>query len=179
MLGEENKRRKQVSGACSPCRKRHSGCDESRPCKQCIKRGSPSLCEDHPRKKRKVNRWIPSGNENSAQLAKESYADIQSSNISSRIKLQNAKTTKITSQSDANVSITTITCEDDLENYLSSQSFPFLNTSENLKRIQIVSIDRTLFDQILQSNMNMKSYITSLQQFENSFIIGRLFENYS
>jgi len=48
-------KRKQVKQACVNCRKRHIACDETRPCKQCVKQGTTDTCKDVPRKRRKTN----------------------------------------------------------------------------------------------------------------------------
>ncbi|KAK9766936.1 Transcriptional regulator of nonfermentable carbon utilization, variant 2 [Basidiobolus ranarum] len=47
-----NKRRK-TSRACSHCQKAHLTCDDSRPCKRCIKRNLATTCQDGQRKKAK------------------------------------------------------------------------------------------------------------------------------
>ena len=44
---------KKVSRACIHCRNGHLTCDDSRPCKRCIKRGLESTCIDAPRKTKK------------------------------------------------------------------------------------------------------------------------------
>lgn len=41
-----SKKRKKVIAACVYCRRSHMNCDESRPCKRCIKRGIGHLCHD-------------------------------------------------------------------------------------------------------------------------------------
>eukprot|EP01130_Rhizamoeba_saxonica_P017486 TRINITY_DN848_c0_g1_i1.p1 TRINITY_DN848_c0_g1~~TRINITY_DN848_c0_g1_i1.p1 ORF type:complete len:180 (-),score=35.38 TRINITY_DN848_c0_g1_i1:65-583(-) len=46
-------KRKQVKQACVPCRKKHIGCDDTRPCKQCVKKGIEHMCVDQARKRRK------------------------------------------------------------------------------------------------------------------------------
>lgn len=49
------KRRRQVKSACVNCRKKHAGCDNSRPCKRCVRNGTTDTCCDAPRKRRKVS----------------------------------------------------------------------------------------------------------------------------
>eukprot|EP01125_Pyxidicula_operculata_P008361 TRINITY_DN280_c2_g1_i2.p1 TRINITY_DN280_c2_g1~~TRINITY_DN280_c2_g1_i2.p1 ORF type:complete len:400 (+),score=73.65 TRINITY_DN280_c2_g1_i2:155-1354(+) len=41
----------RVKSACLNCRKRHVGCDKSRPCARCIKNGWEDTCVDAPRKR--------------------------------------------------------------------------------------------------------------------------------
>lgn len=38
----------KIRGACQPCRKKHQGCDHSRPCLKCRACGRPELCLDGP-----------------------------------------------------------------------------------------------------------------------------------
>ncbi|GMM44322.1 Rds2 protein [Pichia kluyveri] len=45
------KKRKKVSMACIYCRRSHMNCDESRPCKRCIKRNIGHLCHDTTKQK--------------------------------------------------------------------------------------------------------------------------------
>eukprot|EP01129_Flabellula_baltica_P014822 TRINITY_DN7218_c0_g1_i1.p1 TRINITY_DN7218_c0_g1~~TRINITY_DN7218_c0_g1_i1.p1 ORF type:complete len:297 (-),score=44.69 TRINITY_DN7218_c0_g1_i1:62-952(-) len=46
-------KRKQVKRACTNCRKKHTACDDERPCQQCVRSGCADTCRDSPRKKRK------------------------------------------------------------------------------------------------------------------------------
>jgi len=52
---EPKRKRHQVKLACMPCRKRHSACEDTRPCKQCIKHGLQDQCTDKPRQKRRAS----------------------------------------------------------------------------------------------------------------------------
>eukprot|EP00761_Pharyngomonas_kirbyi_P003625 gb/GECH01003629.1/.p1 GENE.gb/GECH01003629.1/~~gb/GECH01003629.1/.p1 ORF type:complete len:748 (+),score=179.23 gb/GECH01003629.1/:1-2244(+) len=46
------KKRKQVKKACTNCRRTHMSCDDSRPCKRCVKLGIGDQCKDGESKKR-------------------------------------------------------------------------------------------------------------------------------
>lgn len=41
--------RRQVSRACTHCRRGHTACDEQRPCSRCVARGRADSCVDHVR----------------------------------------------------------------------------------------------------------------------------------
>jgi len=45
------RKRKQVSIACTSCRKSKTGCDEARPCSRCVARNRGDKCVDAPKKK--------------------------------------------------------------------------------------------------------------------------------
>lgn len=49
-----SKRRKKVGSACVYCRRSHMNCDDSRPCKRCIKRNIGHLCHDSPPKSKSL-----------------------------------------------------------------------------------------------------------------------------
>lgn len=49
----KSKKRRKIFSACVYCRRSHMNCDESRPCKRCIKRNIGHLCHDKPFKNNK------------------------------------------------------------------------------------------------------------------------------
>ncbi|TID14875.1 hypothetical protein CANINC_004546 [Pichia inconspicua] len=49
----KSKKRRKVFSACVYCRRSHMNCDESRPCKRCVKRNIGHLCHDKPLKNNK------------------------------------------------------------------------------------------------------------------------------
>ncbi|KAG0673398.1 hypothetical protein C6P40_002954, partial [Pichia californica] len=47
LSAKNNKKRRKVGAACVFCRRSHMNCDNSRPCKRCIKRNIGHLCHDN------------------------------------------------------------------------------------------------------------------------------------
>lgn len=56
---KQSKRRKKVGSACVYCRRSHMNCDDSRPCKRCVKRNIGHLCHDDPKSNSPAPASIP------------------------------------------------------------------------------------------------------------------------
>ncbi|ODQ47428.1 hypothetical protein PICMEDRAFT_31285 [Pichia membranifaciens NRRL Y-2026] len=82
---KQNKKRKKVGSACVYCRRSHMNCDESRPCKRCIKRDIGHLChDDGPKPKPKDGSFLttndphsPDGSKNDTKTASSGALDNQ------------------------------------------------------------------------------------------------------
>ncbi|KDN38564.1 hypothetical protein K437DRAFT_291790 [Tilletiaria anomala UBC 951] len=71
--GKKEQKRRKVSLACVYCRRSHMTCDDSRPCKRCIKRDIGHLCHDRPPAPASASQdgtsWHSEGTRSSGQAA--------------------------------------------------------------------------------------------------------------
>ncbi|XP_049851178.1 uncharacterized protein LOC126325515 isoform X2 [Schistocerca gregaria] len=96
---QTKKKRKRVGRACVFCQRSHMSCDESRPCKRCISRGSADQCHDpegkRKRRGRKRKTSLPedkdSESEDDVLSPEDSYLSTWSSSNSTNNNSMNAK----------------------------------------------------------------------------------------
>ena len=82
----QNKKRKKVGSACVYCRRSHMNCDESRPCKRCIKRNIGHLCHDDiPKSKAKDGSLLPTKDPHSPDGSKDDTKTAPSGNLENHL----------------------------------------------------------------------------------------------